>query len=83
MLNAGQSLYHFKSVLAQDRAQRRDFYNALDPDHQFQSIGYDYLAEEGPALQLQTIAPGREYDAGTLPARLRKLLPTNAADTLG
>ncbi len=82
MLNAGQNLYHFKSVLAQDRAQRRDFYNALDPDHQFQTIGYDYLAEEGPALQLQTIAPGREYATGTLPARLRKLLPAVAAGTL-
>jgi len=36
----------------------------------FQAIGYDYLAEEGANLKLESIKPGCEYDCHTLPADL-------------
>jgi hypothetical protein len=64
-------LYHLRSVLRSDRIRRRDRYKGLDPTCEFQEIGYDYLAEEGPGLRLQTIAQGREYDLSTLPEALQ------------
>jgi len=64
-------LYHLKSILRTDRISRRDFYKKLDPDRHYQKMGYDYLAEEGPELQLQTIPPGRGYDLASLPSFLQ------------
>jgi hypothetical protein len=53
-------LYHLRMVHAADRQSRRDRYLRLDPDRQFQAIGYDYLTDES-GLQLAKIPPGREY----------------------
>lgn len=55
------NLYHLKMIDPQNRKDRRDLYQSLDPEHRFQSIGYDYLADE-TGLTLERIAPGREYD---------------------
>lgn len=65
-------LYHLKSIRHADRVARRDLYTRLDPARQYQSIGYDYLAEEGPGLQLMRIAPDRDYDHSTLPPDLQE-----------
>ncbi len=73
MLNAQHNLYHLKSIVHEDRIKRRDFYKQLDPDHKFQAIGYDYLAQEGDMLKTQTIAPGQEYDLHSLPRSLLNL----------
>jgi Glycosyl transferase family 2/N-terminal domain of galactosyltransferase len=73
MLTSSHHLYHFKSMLEEDRIQRRDLYKRLDPDNKFQAMGYDYLAEAGDALRTQEIAPGHEYDLSSLPHSLRSL----------
>ena len=65
-------LYHLKSIRHADRVARRDLYTRLDPVRQFQAIGYDYLAEEGPGLQLRRIEPDRDYDRRTLPPDLQE-----------
>ena len=41
------------------------------PEKRFQPMDYEYLAEEGVNMKLETIRPGREYDFGTLPLDLR------------
>lgn len=65
-------LYHLKMIHRADRLARRDFYKALDPEHRFQSMGYDYLAEEGAELRLQRITPERDFDRSTLPVDLQE-----------
>jgi glycosyltransferase involved in cell wall biosynthesis len=75
MLHIDHNLYHLKTIRREDRIRRRDFYKRLDPHNRFQSMGYDYLAEEGEGLALERIAAGREYDFSTLPDTLKPLLP--------
>ena len=36
-------------------------YLALDPDRQWQAIGYEYLVDSA-GLVLETLPPGREYE---------------------
>ena len=64
-------LYHLKSIRREDRLRRRDFYNAIDPHRRYQPEGYDYLALEPDDMLVEAIAPGREYDYGTVPDDLR------------
>lgn len=54
------NLYHLKMIVPQRRAARAALYEALDPEHRFQKIGYDYLADDR-GLQLETIPRGRGY----------------------
>jgi hypothetical protein len=72
-------LYHLKSITQDERIKRRDLYNQLDPDMNFQAIGYDYLTEEGNDFRLEKIHPGRDYDYGTLPADLLNLIEQQSA----
>ena len=53
-------LYHLRMIDAADRRARADRYRRLDPDRQWQEIGYDYLVDEGD-LALVPLEPGREY----------------------
>ncbi|MBN9428752.1 MAG: glycosyltransferase family 2 protein [Burkholderiales bacterium] len=73
-LDTQRNLYHLKMIRAEDRLRRRDLYKRLDPGGQFQSIDYDYLVQEGPEMQLQELAVGREYDFDTLPGTLKAIL---------
>ncbi len=54
------NLYHMKMIDPQNRKDRRDLYQSLDPQNRIQTIGYDYLTDEA-GLILERIAPGREY----------------------
>lgn len=54
------NLYHLKMIAPARRIARRDLYKRLDPERRFQSIGYDYLADDDGAV-LERIPPGREY----------------------
>ncbi len=54
------NLYHLKMIAPVRRQGRRDLYNALDKDRAFQSLGYDYLADETGAL-FEAIPTGREF----------------------
>ena len=54
------NLYHLKMIAPARREARRDLYNALDPDREFQKIGYDYLADETGA-RFERMAPQRAY----------------------
>ncbi len=54
------NLYHLKMITPERRRARSALYNALDPDAQFQKVGYDYLADDTGAV-LERIPPGREY----------------------
>jgi hypothetical protein len=52
--------YHLKMLHRADREARRDRYNALDPQRELQSIGYDYLTDE-TGLVLERIPEERSY----------------------
>lgn len=54
------NLYHLKMITPERRRARSALYNALDPEARFQTIGYDYLADDAGAV-LERIPPGREY----------------------
>ena len=54
-------LYHLRMIDPTDRQARRERYLLLDPDRQFQAIGYDYLTDES-GLQVAKLPEGREYE---------------------
>ncbi len=53
-------LYHLKMIRPEDRQARADLYNRLDPDREFQAIGYDYLVDE-EGIELRAVEPGRDF----------------------
>jgi SAM-dependent methyltransferase len=53
-------LYHLKMIRPEDRRARADLYNRLDPDREYQAIGYDYLVDE-TGIELQPLEPGRDF----------------------
>lgn len=53
-------IYHLRMIDAARRHARRQRYETLDPDGQYQSIGYDYLTDE-KGMELQALPEGREY----------------------
>ena len=57
---ADLNLYHLKMITPERRQARSALYNALDPQRQFQKVGYDYLADDSGAV-LETIPSGRDY----------------------
>lgn len=54
------NLYHLKMVHPADRAARVQKYEAIDPDHLWQKIGYRYLIDE-TGLELEQIPSGRDF----------------------
>ncbi len=54
-------IYHLRMIDPGDRRARRDRYLLLDPELQFQAVGYDYLTDESE-LQVAKIPDGREYE---------------------
>jgi hypothetical protein len=54
------NLYHLKNIPQKNRQQRADLYNELDPLHEIQTIGYDYLADES-GIVLKKIENGRKF----------------------
>jgi hypothetical protein len=73
-------LYHLRMIRREDRLARRDLYKRLDPEARLQPMGYDYLAEEGPALRLEAVAPERGYALASLPSELAALLQDDPGD---
>ena len=63
-------LYHLRMIHAVDREKRRDLYNTLDPNHDMQAIGYDYLTDTA-GLQLEEIPVEKDYDRSALPMKLK------------
>ncbi len=53
-------LYHLRMQHEEDRQLRRLRYEALDPNREFQTIGYAYMTDT-TGMILERIAPGREY----------------------
>lgn len=72
-------LYHLKSILPEARAKRAALYNSLDPHKKYQSVGYDYLADE-QGRKLQKILPGHRYDYTTVPAYIMNALSADKPD---
>lgn len=68
-------VYHLKMMAAADRERRMRRYQALDPDRQWQKIGYDYLVDE-TGLELERLPEGREYVP--MPARVEPAPPAAA-----
>ena len=58
--NSGIIAYHLRMASPARRQLRRDLYAAADPDRRFQTIGYDYLADER-GMVLEPLAPGRNF----------------------
>ena len=57
---ADLNLYHLRMVLPQDRIARRARYQTLDPDRDYQAIGYEYLTDE-TGIQLSPVPADRSY----------------------
>ena len=55
------SLYHLKMLKDNDRKRRAKLYNDLDPNLEFQPIGYDYLYDL-ENIELQKIKFKNRYD---------------------
>lgn len=73
LLPTKYNAYHLKMVFSEAREARKNLYEKHDPNHECQSIGYQYLTEmEG--LQLARIDPSQAYDYTTLPEDYRALL---------
>lgn len=53
-------LYHLRMMRPEDRAARVARYRRIDPDSEWQEIGYDYLLDVD-GLELAEIEPGRGY----------------------
>lgn len=53
-------LYHLRMIESADREIRANRYRRLDPDREWQAIGYDYLVDE-EGLELAPLEPGRDY----------------------
>ncbi len=56
----GLNLYHLKMITRDRRVARRDLYKHLDPNAVYQTIGYDYLAEDDGAV-LEKIKKRRQF----------------------
>jgi hypothetical protein len=54
-------IYHLRMIHAADRERRRARYDALDPDHRWQPIGYDHLTDE-TGLRLESLPRDRDYE---------------------
>lgn len=73
LLPTKYNAYHLKMVFNEEREARKALYEKHDPNHECQSIGYQYLTEmEG--LQLARIDSSQAYDYATLPEEYRALL---------
>jgi hypothetical protein len=53
-------IYHLRMLTEAERSKRQAKYQRLDPDRQFQAIGYDYLTDTAE-LRLQRLPSQREY----------------------
>ncbi len=53
-------IYHLRMLTEFERRERQAKYQRLDPERQFQAIGYDYLTDTSE-LRLQRLASRREY----------------------
>ena len=60
------NLYHLKMVKNEDREERKNLYNKLDPNKVMQPIGYDYLVDIED-LSLEKINFKNRYDYKTIP----------------
>jgi hypothetical protein len=56
----GLNIYHLRMIRPEDRTARVARYEALDPEHLYQRIGYQYLVDETD-LRLEAIPPERRY----------------------
>jgi hypothetical protein len=72
------NIYHLKMIRERDREERRRLYNRLDPERQWQRVGYDYLTDER-GLRLNRIMPWRGYAPSSIPPDLRDLRPRRGA----
>ena len=54
-------IYHLRMIHAGERAARWRRYQELDPNHECQTFGYDYMTDE-TGLLLETLPAGREYE---------------------
>lgn len=54
------SIYHLKMIAAERRLHRRDLYQSLDPESRYQSVGYDYLADDR-GMRLRKVSLFRRY----------------------
>lgn len=53
-------IYHLRMIDPADRVARAQRYERLDPDHVWQTIGYDYLLDDS-GLELTAVEPDRGY----------------------
>jgi glycosyltransferase involved in cell wall biosynthesis len=60
------NLYHLKMIKPQDREDRKNLYNRLDPNKEMQPIGYDYLVDE-TNIQITKIPFKKRYSLRTVP----------------
>lgn len=54
-------VYHLRMIDPEDRRKRHERYVTIDPAHQWQAMGYDYLIDER-GCQLKPLLRGRGYE---------------------
>lgn len=64
------SLYHLRMLKSDDRKRRAQLYNSIDPNREFQKIGYDYLFDTS-MMELKKIPYLNRYDYSYLPADMK------------
>lgn len=64
-VNLDYNIYHLKMIKAEERQQRRNLYNKLDPLKKMQAIGYDYLVDTSD-IKLKKISYFKRYDYKTI-----------------
>lgn len=60
IINTSLNIYHMKHIKPELIQHRCDLYTKLDPDWQFNAVGYDYLTDE-TGMQLTVIESNRTY----------------------
>ena len=64
------NLYHLRMIKEVDRIARKERYNRLDPEKEFQPIGYDYLCDN-KNLELTKTSEMDNYNQKLIPKDLR------------
>ena len=60
IIDTNLNIYHLKHIKSELRNHRKELYEKLDPNHKFQTIGYDYL-DDDTGMELKKIPSLRMY----------------------
>lgn len=65
-VDSGLNLYHLRHISPRRTVHRREIYAAVDPNRNFQNVGYDYLSDPRGAVY-ESIPPDRRFQPARTP----------------